>query len=675
VTETATTLEEGPSIRNQQTAPRMALFASRDWSLSLRRVFWVGIVLFGIQFVIFATWSQVQANRFGLSFDYSLFGETWYLIAHGHIDPFISVKNAAFWRDHSSFLFWATAPLWYLWPHPVTLMWLQDLATVCAEIVGFRWIAELTESARRSQTLLVPASLVVGTGAVLFLANPWIMWSIVNDFHVEIFSVLFVLLAARDFYYDRTRAWVWVVLALLTSNLAATYLVGLALSAFIAGRHWRSRAFGILACGLGWSFFTNVIHGDIGSAFYGYAYLMPGGNSSVSGSLVSVALGVLRHPGRALSQVWQHNLSIWADIGSSGIFGVLSPWVIGVPLVALIENALNSGPDFISPNTGSQNLPEYIFLPIGAIMVFLFLSRSKWRWLRAAMLPSLVLSLVITVGWMVVWIPRTSLQWLTVPENSASTLHMVLAEMPENAEVIASQGIVGNFSTRSWLYAVQRQGGDYGYPVKSPDVWFVITPRLGIELQSVESAYAMISEIANLKGITLENHANGVWAFQWHRPVTTKFVTFSNHTSSINPFDAAASAGTPDLAGPPRQWHVTSNGRTGYIIAKDYFQEVTIGRYRGTARLSSAGPVDVEMWDATTSTLLARATAVNTGGKVENIHLVGYLPTVRGAKQYEGVPPWVSPPPPAYPGDQLELRIWTPGSVTVNVYRLAVTLM
>ncbi len=335
------------------------------WPPLLRIAFRVGLAVFGAQLICFMLWSDFQQSRFGFSFDFSIYAQGWYQIAHGSIDPFVTSKGAYLWQDHSAFLFWLAAPLWFVWPHPVTLMWLQDAACVAAEVVAFRWMCEVAvqrQSESESRRTLVT---FVSVGALALVLDPWITWSITNDFHVEAFSMLFVLLAARDFYNFRQRSWLWVALALGTGNLAATYLIGLSLSALAVGKNWRRTALYLSLAGIGWTELISLIHGDLGSAYKGYSYLLSESQAKRArttgqGSVLEVAIGGVTHPARVFARIWGYRWSIWADLSSAGLIGIVSPWAFGVPLVAMIESSLNSTPDFISPNTGSQNFPEYL---------------------------------------------------------------------------------------------------------------------------------------------------------------------------------------------------------------------------------------------------------------------------------------------------------------------------
>ncbi len=128
------------------------------------------------------------------------------------------------------------------------------------------------------------------------------------------------------------------------------------------------------------------------------------------------------------------------------------------------------------------------------------------------------------------------------------------------------------------------------------------------------------------------------------------------------------SAGTAITAGPSANWRAVSNGRPGYVVDHDYWQEQA-GRYEATVALSTSVPVNVEVWDATTSTLLARRSIPPTNGQ-GTVSMPVDLVNPKPATPYRGFGPFTIQPIPPTPGHQLEIRIWTPGGGTVSVSAL-----
>jgi hypothetical protein len=114
---------------------------------------------------------------------------------------------------------------------------------------------------------------------------------------------------------------------------------------------------------------------------------------------------------------------------------------------------------------------------------------------------------------------------------------------------------------------------------------------------------------------------------------------------------------------------MTSTGGRGYVADGLAWQRPP-GRYEAQVTLSTTGPVNVEVWNDTGDTLLARRTVVATTG-IETVTLEVDATTVYRAGAYPGWGPFraeFAPPP----SDQrLEVRVWSPGGEAVNVYSAA----
>jgi uncharacterized membrane protein len=198
-----------------------------------------GAVIFAVQFLAIAALSQVQYNRFDLAEDFGIFNQAWTLIAHGHLNPYSSIYGYPFYKSHFELIMWPMALLHLIYPQPVLLLWIQDLAAVGCGLVVYLWTLEYM---RRRELPLQPA-VAIALGVVAALAvNPVLYETVTFDFHLQTVSTLFALLAAREFWRGRIRwAWVWVGLTLLCGDLPALYVVGLGFSALLAGRAlWRS---------------------------------------------------------------------------------------------------------------------------------------------------------------------------------------------------------------------------------------------------------------------------------------------------------------------------------------------------------------------------------------------------------------------------------------------------
>jgi hypothetical protein len=619
----------------------------------LTRVRQIGYALFGLKLAAFGVWSVDLYQHFALTSDFAHYEQAWYLIAHGNLNPYDTIGHFSFWQNHSEFIMWPLALLYWVFPNGVLLLWLQDAAVVGAELVAFLWLCEIARRYRPGPD----ARWLAGAGLVLLLVNPWSWWSVSFDFHAESLAVLFAVLFARDLVTGRRRAWAWAVPLLACGDVAATYVFGLGLGAAIISRTPTARARGAVAACLGAAALAliTVIHGNKGSPLQAYDYLADPGYFGVL-SLPGLIGGLATHPVAVLGRLWAQRLDLWANLGSSGLVGVASPMLLPLLLVVVIPNSLLPGTLFSEPLF--QSLPVYVFLPVGTVGVLGWLTRRHRR--AGLVLAALVTALA--VGWSVTWTPRTLGQWLRMPGPTAATLAAVSARIPESAAVFVSQGVVGRFAGRT---DVRPLTANASLPVQPGQDWFVLVPWDGVETQDTQDAMALAGELVSLHA-TLVTDANDVWAFRWDPPPGTRSLPAPAADSPLPAWTAPGAAGSSVLTGPPAAWHVTSIG-DGYVADRLVWQEPA-GRYLASVRLSSAGLISVQVWANGDDTLIARRLISATHG-IQTVTVpvdVGNGAQAAAAYDGSGLFQAAFTPPPG--GQPIEIRIAAFGDATVNVY-------
>ena len=508
----------------------------------------IGYAVLAVQLGCICAWSAVLYHRYALTFDFAVYHQPWYLIAHGDLDPYSSVSKLPFWRNDAEFALWPLAALYWVWPHDVVLLWAQDVGVVAAEALAFGWLCDLAGRwrSRPRRGACWPA-----LGLILLAANPWIWWAVSFDYHEECLAIPFAVLLARDLATGRRRMWLWLVPILAAGAPAATYVVGVGLGGVVAGRR-RARLAGALLAGSGiaYSALIVVLHADAGAPLarhYGYLVAGAAGSQLTAGGLVK---GLARHPLSLVRALWAKRVDVLANLVPAGLLGLGYLRLLPLMLVVLLANTLSSGARFAEPLF--QTLPVYVLLPVGSVAVLAWLAARHRR--TALVLAGLLV--VQALGWAAVWGPRTPLQWLRVSRPAAATLAAVQARIPAAAEVIASQGVVGRFSGRAQVHELAHTGST---PITSPDVWFVITPSAGVELEPVASALALIGKLAGPLHATLVAHGHGVWAFRWRPPPGVRTLRIPDGSAGL-PAWAAPGAARAVLAGPPSSWHAASSG-------------------------------------------------------------------------------------------------------------------
>ncbi len=463
-------------------------------------------------------------QRFSLTSDYALFFQAWHLIGHGQLSPTSTLyRTTPFLDNHLELFLYPLALFEPLDPNGFVLLVLQDLATVAAELVAFVWILELIRDhwphGRRGRELVV-------AGAVVVLAvDPWIWWSDAFDFHLEVFAALFALLAARSLWDRRyATAALWTVLTLSCGTVESVALVGIGIGIAISGRRLWRHGLGLAALALAYVLVCDALGFDKGSELattYGYlAAAAPGTQLHAT----QVALGALRHPHLVLDMVNQKRRETWQALAGPGLVGVAS--ALGLPVAAalLVPAVLNAQASVMQPEAAFQIFPVYLFVPVGGVLLVCWLARRA-RPFQLAMVVVGVAAVVQSVVLAVVWIPRAAPYFVRTSPQAAAVLARALAMTPPGAEVIASNGFVGRFAGRPWVYALEAPVGSGTVPVRAPVVELVLSFRQGLETTPLAHTRAAIAQVEHRLGARQVLDSAGIHVFLWHPGPSVRSVT------------------------------------------------------------------------------------------------------------------------------------------------------
>lgn len=484
----------------------------------LQRIRRLGWVIFALQLLGFLIWSTVVWQRFALTYDFWLLYHASYQINHTGVAGGWQVITQHF----DAVILWVFALLIRLPTHGLTLLWAQDLAVVGVGLVAFLWVCEMLE--RRPLRTGIPAHWLALLALVFLVGNPWVFKTVAFDLHLEPFGTLFIVLAARDLQRGRLkRALVWIAATLSCGFVAATYVAGLALSALVVGRgRQRLVGAGLLVVGVAGVAMLTAI-GGAGSVVSWYGYLV-GPHAGTQMSLGHLVTGVAAHPSTALKTLWANRVNIVDILAPVGMIGLAWGWGFGVGLVVLVADALQFNPVLRAPNF--QSLPVFTFVAVGTIMLLARISQTKFElpglrarvhergsplmWVACGFLA------LLTVRWAITYTPQTSDWFLSVPPASAAVLRDVEMRLPQNAEVIASQGIVGRFSNRAHVEPIMNPGD--AIPLETPTIWLVIMPRPGLDPTPSKTQFAMLKTVES-EGARLEVASQGVQVLQWSPPI------------------------------------------------------------------------------------------------------------------------------------------------------------
>ena len=583
--------------------------------------------LLGGQLVALLSFSWVEYHRWSNTWDYSIRYQGWWGIAHGNLDPFSSVVDRFFFQDHFELINWPLAPLSRLWPHGLWPLWIQDLMVVGAEIGA---VLVVVDALRRGQwSRRIPGWVAVGLVTVMLVANPWIYESIAFDFHYQsVGAACFALLACREMMGGSTRRLVlWSALCLACGDIAGTYLAAVGAGGMLAGHGQRRRGLALFCIGLSWVGLTVLVGGNHGSKFSGHYGYLAGLPAGASLGLAGFLEAVVTHPDRGLAHLWAQRVDLWAYVASAGLIGLFTPWAV-LPVVVLLENGLSAGTGIAG--TPYESFGAVLFLIPLSVLALGRLDRRlerlgsgvdlrAWRlrstaWLapvltaartRLRLAAPLLGALLAAsaVVWGSVWIPQVPAQWIRVGAPTASALNRAERLIPSDAEVVASQGVIGRFADRRWLYKVS---AGRTYRLHTENTYFVIVPRQGIEIASVQTSEGLIGELAGRLRGRLLLERSGVWLIDLRRSPGVTEVSVPRAVTSLPAWVARSATATPVVRGPETDWHVTKVSDTSGVLRLGITWDEVPGRYQLTTTMDNTAPVDLEVWDSTTQTQLSR---------------------------------------------------------------------
>ena len=637
--------------------------ARSSWSRPLRMVHGFGLLITLGGFFGLAYWSSIIASRFSLTSDMALYNQAWFEIAHGHLNPYSSVYPPAFWHNAMELVMWLLAPLWYIWPHTVTLLWVQDAATAGCEAMLLIWMCELAAVAeQRESRLRTWIAVLPLSGFVILVVSPWILWINFFDFHPDAIALFFAIVAAHALWKGILRRGVAAAILTLTCGaIGATYVAGVGLSALLAGQRWRRVGIAFIGLGAFWLGFIWLIGADHATiAYLALAHATHAGTPTA----FHLITAMFKHAGATLETLWSVRVDVIASLSGGAFIGLFSPWTVGISILVLMEGALTGSAQYIQPSV-ENSLPILMLVPFGTISLLIVFATSRRRVMRVGAVSFAALAVLNAIGWSVTWTPRTQAQWISIGAETAGTLSQTLAHTHTGDEVIASQGIIGRFAHRQYIYPLSIGPTD-SFPVASKTIWFIVTPFVGIETESSIAAQIQLGQIAALPNAHLVTSSNGVYVFRWFPPRHVRSVSFVDR-SEVPAWTLGTTVGHVIASGLIADWRITVQRASGLVAWGDYWR-LHDGWYTASVRLTSLGPIKVQLWDNTTNKLLVTHTFSPTGEVVRNLTFHGTVVNGTSPMAFAGSGLFRVQPVEPMPGDILELRIVNPGDTSASIY-------
>jgi hypothetical protein len=648
------------------------------------RLIGIVAVLFVLKALVLIAVSYDEVIHDALTWDFAIFYQAWIKIASGQLNAFSTLIDQRFYKDHATTAMWPLALFAVVSRSPLLLKALQDVATAAADFVGALWVIAML---RRSTTLSQRASVALLVAALAsLLLNPWTYYTDAFDFHCYTVTALFLVASVYAFYIG--KRWVGVLCGLgvcTGGDASATYAVGLGLTVVLADRRlWKEGLF-VAAASLGTVIGMHAMGAGVGSGIStGYGYLSGDSSSAASSSVLTVARGIVSHPGAVLSVLWEERLRIYANLGPDGWIGFFSPWVIGPWSVLLLENMLHRGlfgavlSRFSLP--GFQFGAGYAVLAPATTWVLIWLYQ-RFRSERFVLVAA-GLVFLNAVGWGVTWLPSLTTTWVRVPRSVADELYLLNRATDDDVQIAASQGVVGGFANRSY---VTRFIGNFEYLMYSTRLRFVVTPYSGLEVASVEESADAIADLLDSQWSRVIRASNLIWVIDYNDlnlyPISrarygmipyTGNLKLAKHRPMLPAVAFATEVGRRVLGRSADAAYIDAgnNPRAGYLLEQAYFRR-PLGPCVVSMRLRAPTPVTIEIRDASRDSIIVSERYADV--KMRRLDLPIMFPNVGGDDLFDGVWPFYSPAWRSTSYDALEVRVWAPAHTTAQVESVGVS--
>jgi uncharacterized membrane protein len=424
------------------------------WSLDHRWALVVCGVIAGWSAVLFATVRSDYVDYRLARFDLGNMVQAVWSTAHGRpLDTTVaSGEQAVRLASHVDPILVLLAPLWIIFPSPLTLAGVQIAAVALGALPVF-WLARRHLESERAASLL----------ALAYLAYPWFAWTAVDAMHPVTLAIPLFLFAL--YLLDTDRLWPFAVCAVLV--LATGELMGVVLAAlgiwYWISRGQRRAGLAIAACSLAWTAFCLEVviphfRGEE-SAFYDRF-------ASVGGSPGGILETALTSPGTILSALTSgDDLSyiLWLGAPLVGIF-VLTPALAAVALPQLLVNALSDWPTTTDPR--HHYVAGIAPFLIGATVFAVARVRRPRRALAATLILAVSLGFSLLLGpWPGAPGARPVAFHAKLPATHVDALRNAAALLPDEDAVSATNTIGSHLSARRSFYSV---------PVVADAEWIVL---------------------------------------------------------------------------------------------------------------------------------------------------------------------------------------------------------
>lgn len=383
---------------------------------------------------VWMSWLQVQMHR-GLgtfAYDVGLYDQGVWLLSRGEA-PFVTLMGRNLFGDHASLILLFLVPLYWIIPGTATLLVVQAMAIAAGAVPLYLF----ARRALSSERLAVCA-------AVLWLANPAVNGTGMENFHPDSFLGLFLPLALYALYERKWRLYaVAVFFALLVKE--DVLLIMIPLGIFVAFRFDRRKGVltvlaSIAATGLGMFVLMKSLIGVPTRNGWRIPY---GGVSGFLRETVTNPTGVARYlvsEDRAL-YVFQMAAPF------AGIFA-LSPWMTLVAVPVIASNVVST----FWYQHSIQYHYSLVAVPVLVCATVFGVKSVGKKWAPYVMAGVMVCTLVTFVEWGQHSFARKPRPVLSADAPLAVSGREIVSVIPEGAVVSAYDPLVTFLAHRKEIY-------------------------------------------------------------------------------------------------------------------------------------------------------------------------------------------------------------------------------
>ncbi|MEN8040140.1 MAG: DUF2079 domain-containing protein [Actinomycetota bacterium] len=366
------------------------------------------------------------------AYDMGIFSQGTWLLSR-FTDPFVTVRGLNLFADHSSYILFAVAPLYWLFPTASTLVAVTVLAMAATAPLGYL-------VARRAGA----GSFLSTMTGVLVLLQPAVQWQIRDAFHPEIFVVPLAVGAVALLQRDRD-VWALVVIGIaLTAKEDVGLLVvplGLAVVFFMGKRR---TGWIIAGMGLG-AFLLNFLvllpaWSPTGELLYSYRY------EHLGTTPVEILIGLMTSP-----------VEWWNALSDPTRLAYIAGLVFAMPLALVAPRWLLIGvPTLVAnlfTNHGYQYEIEYhytAYVIVAVVVAGAFGAGKVQRWKLKPWRIGMIVATVLVAA--TTWFLAGPTDGWAKAHDHPGQIRAILEVIPEDESVSAWTTFVPALAQREQVY-------------------------------------------------------------------------------------------------------------------------------------------------------------------------------------------------------------------------------